>query len=70
MSAANRVIDLHAHIVLEEGFGVAGRYGPELAADGDGVPYFRIGAYRMKPMAYRGTVFMDVDKRLALMDQL
>lgn len=67
---ARRVIDLHAHIVLEEGFGVAGRYGPELAVDDDGVPYFRIGAYRMKPMAYRGTVFMDVDKRLALMDQL
>ena len=65
-----RIVDLHAHIVLEAGFGVAGRYGPELAVDDDGVSYFRIGAYRMKPMAYRGTVFMDVDKRLALMDRL
>ena len=40
MSATNgRVIDLHAHIVLEEGFGVAGRYGPELAVDADGVSF-------------------------------
>ena len=71
MSAKNgRVIDLHAHIVLEEGFGVAGRYGPELAVDADGVSFFRIGAYRMKPMAYRGTVFMDLGKRLDLMDKL
>ena len=65
-----RVIDLHAHIVLEEGFGVAGRHGPELGVDENGVPFFRIGAYRMKPMAYRGTVFMDLDKRIALMDRL
>lgn len=65
-----RVIDLHAHAVLEAGFGVAGGYGPELAEDVDGVPYFRIGKYQMKPMRYRGTVFMDVTARLELMDQL
>ena len=70
MTANGRVIDLHAHAVLEAGFGVAGDYGPELAEDADGVPYFRIGRYRMKPMAYRDTVFMDVGKRLALMDRL
>jgi aminocarboxymuconate-semialdehyde decarboxylase len=64
------VIDLHAHAVLEAGFGVAGVHGPELAVDDDGISYFRIGKYRMKPMAYRGTPFMDVGKRLALMDQL
>ncbi len=66
----SQVIDLHAHIVLEEGFGAAGRYGPELAVDDDGVSFFRIGAYRMKPMAYRGTVFMDVNARLQQMDRL
>ena len=71
MSATHgRIIDTHAHIVLEEGFGVAGRYGPELAVDAEGVPFFRIGEYRMKPMAYRGTVFMDLAKRLELMDRL
>jgi aminocarboxymuconate-semialdehyde decarboxylase len=61
-------IDIHAHAVLEEGFGQAGPYGPELTADEQGVPYFRIGEYAMKPMSYRGTVFMDVDKRLERMD--
>ena len=51
------------------GFGQAGRYGPELAVDDDGVPFFRVGTYVMKPMGYRGSVFMDVDKRLRLMDR-
>jgi aminocarboxymuconate-semialdehyde decarboxylase len=63
------VLDLHAHAVLEAAFGRAGRYGPEVGVD-DGVPFFRIGAFRMKPMSYRGTVFMDVEKRLESMDRL
>ena len=70
MDAPGRVIDLHAHAVLQAGFGVAGRHGPELAVDDDGVSFFRIGEYRMKPMAYRGTVFMDVEKRLDLMGEV
>lgn len=61
-------IDIHAHVVLEAAFGTAGRYGPELAADDQGVPFFRIGEYSMKPMNYRGSLFMDVGKRLARMD--
>ena len=68
MEAPRRIIDVHAHAVLEAGFGVAGRYGPELAVR-DGVSFFRIGEFRM-PIAYRGTVFMDVSKRLELMDRL
>ena len=70
MTEPGRVIDLHAHVVLEAGFGVAGRHGPELSVDDDGVSFFRIGEYRMKPMSYRGTVFMDVERRLRLMDKL
>lgn len=66
---STRVIDLHAHVVLEAGFNQAGRYGPENGID-NGMPYFRIGEYRMKPMSYQGTVFMDTGKRLALMEQL
>ena len=62
-------IDIHAHAVLEAGFGQAGRFGPELATDDQGVPFFRIGEYSMKPMNYRGSVFMDVDKRLRNMDR-
>ena len=69
MNAPHRVIDVHAHAVLEAGFGVAGRHGPELGVDNDGVSFFRIGEFRM-PIVYRGTVFMDVGKRLELMDQL
>jgi len=61
------VIDLHAHVVLESAFGHAGRYGPELADD-DGTPFFRVGEYVMKPSRYRGSVFMDVEKRLSAMD--
>lgn len=69
MNSRARVIDLHAHAVLEAGFNQAGRYGPETGVD-DGVPFFRIGEFRMKPMSYRGTVFMDVPKRIDLMGQL
>jgi aminocarboxymuconate-semialdehyde decarboxylase len=62
-------IDIHAHIVLEEAFGTAGAAGPELSVDAQGVPFFRIGAYAMKPMNYRGSLFMDLDKRLERMDR-
>ncbi len=64
-----KVIDLHAHAVLEKGFGVAGKFGPELAKDENGVPFFRIGDYQMKPMEYRGTVFMETDLRLERMEK-
>ena len=63
------VIDLHAHVVFEEGFGQAGAYGPELTEDDNGVPYFRFGGYQMKPMNYRGSLFMDADLRLEAMDR-
>jgi aminocarboxymuconate-semialdehyde decarboxylase len=63
------VMDLHAHVVLEGAFGAAGEYGPELADD-DGTAFFRVGDYVMKPSRYRGSVFMDVDKRLGEMDDV
>ena len=62
-------IDIHAHAVLEAGFGQAGEHGPELGADDAGVPFFRIGAYVMKPISYRGSLFMDAERRLAAMDR-
>lgn len=65
-----RVIDLHAHVVLEATFNQADRFGPEMARDDKGVPYFRIGQYQMKPMDYRGSVFMETTKRLEKMEQL
>jgi len=63
------VIDIHAHAVLEETFGTAGAFGPELADDESGVPVFRIGDYRLRGVRYRGSAFMDVDVRLAAMDR-
>ena len=62
-----RVVDLHAHVVLEGAFGAAGPIGPELT-DHDGVTSFRVGDYVMRPSPYRGSVFMDTDLRLAGMD--
>lgn len=66
---SGRVIDIHAHVVLEAAFGSAGRYGPDLTED-SGTSTFRVGAYEMSPSPYRGSVFMDVEKRLRGLDRL
>ena len=63
------VVDLHAHVVLDAAFDTAGVYGPTHGDDADGVEFFRVGDYTMKPIPYRGSVFMDVDRRLAEMDR-
>ena len=34
------VIDTHAHIVLEETFGAAGKYGPRLGVNDKNIPFF------------------------------
>ena len=62
------VIDIHAHVVLEESLGTAGEYGPELSQDGN-VQDFRVGDYVMR-VPYRGSVFMDAQKRVDAMDVL
>lgn len=64
-----QAFDVHAHVVLEAAFGAAGPYGPQLAEDAEGVPFFRIGSYSMKPMRYRGSLFMDPARRLEAMDR-
>jgi aminocarboxymuconate-semialdehyde decarboxylase len=63
------VVDLHAHVVLADAFGTAGIYGPTHGADADGREFFRVGDYTMKPIPYRGSVFMDVERRLVEMDR-
>jgi aminocarboxymuconate-semialdehyde decarboxylase len=68
--AEAKVIDIHAHAVLEETFGMAGDFGPELKAEADGTPVFRIGDYRLRGVRYRGSPFMDVDVRIAAMDRV
>jgi aminocarboxymuconate-semialdehyde decarboxylase len=61
-----RAVDVHAHVVLEETFGTAGAHGPTLR-DEDGVPVFRVGAYCLRGVRYRGSPFMDPAKRVAAM---
>lgn len=63
------VVDIHAHAVLEETFGTAGIFGPELIEEPDGTPVYRIGDYRLRGVRYRGSPFMDVDARIAAMDR-
>ena len=66
------MIDLHAHVVLEATLGAAGRYGPELD-EGDPAtgrpPCYRVGDYDLVGVRYRDTAFMDVELRLARMDE-
>ena len=67
------MIDLHAHVVLEETLGSAGRYGPDLD-EGDPStgrpPGYRVGDYELIGVRYRNSAFMDVDMRLGRMDEL
>lgn len=64
------VVDLHAHVVLADAFGTAGPYGPLHGDDADGREFFRVGDHTMKPIPYRDSVFMDVERRLAEMDRV
>lgn len=64
------MIDVHAHVVLEGTLGCAGHYGPELGADDDGQPWFRVGDYVLHGVRYRESPFMDVGRRLELNDRL
>ena len=69
MSLADaKVIDIHAHAVLEETFGMAGEFGPELIEECSS-PVFRIGEYKLRGVKYRGSAFMDPDVRIAAMDR-
>ena len=65
-----KIIDTHAHVVLGKAFGKAGKYGPETGIDENGLPFFRIGEYKMKPMQYENTIFMENNLRIEAMDKL
>ena len=66
--ASARVIDVHAHVVLAETLGAAGRFGPTLGAHADGTPFVRIGDYQLDGVRYVGSPFMDVALRIKRMD--
>lgn len=58
-------IDVHAHAVLASTMGAAGEHGPELTDDA----VFRVGDYTLCGVRYAGSAFMDIDVRLAAMDE-
>jgi len=66
-----RVIDIHAHVVLDSVMGSAGHLGPEMD-DGDdlvGRPAsFRVGEYSLVGVRYRDTPFTDLTRRIDAMD--
>lgn len=62
------VIDVHAHIILEESFGTAGSLGPEMGGQDGDSPWFRVGNYRLDGVRYKGSAFMDTDLRLNRME--
>ena len=68
MSTDDGLIDVHGHIVLEGSMGRAGACGPEIGYHADGSPWFRVGNYQLDGVAYRGSLFIEVDMRLAAMD--
>ena len=62
-------IDVHAHVVLADSMGMAGRHGPEIGYNGDGTPWFRVGEYQLDGVRYEGGPFMDTDLRIEAMDK-
>lgn len=69
MTTTVPIVDVHAHAVLGELFGVAGAAGPELGEDAEGRPWFRVGDYVLHGVDYRGTAFMEPDIRVRKMDE-
>ncbi|MQA13870.1 MAG: amidohydrolase family protein [Pseudonocardiaceae bacterium] len=67
--SAAPVIDVHAHAVLEVSQGAAGAAGPELGADADGRPWYRVGDYVLHGVRYRDSPFTDVELRIEAMDR-
>ena len=66
------MIDLHAHVVLEQTLGAAGPVGPELDEGDAGsgrLPCYRVGEYQLVGVSYRDSPFMDVERRLRRMDE-
>lgn len=68
--ATARVIDVHAHIVLQETLDTAGAFGPTIGHYESGMPYFEVGKnYRLDGVRYVGSPFMDLDVRIARMNE-
>ncbi len=62
-----KVIDIHAHVVLEKTLKSIPSYGPEIGGTEEN-PWFRIGNYKLEGVRYRNTPFMDEKMRIEQMD--
>ncbi len=63
------VIDVHAHIVIEETLETIQGFGPEIGGDSEN-PWFRVGNYKLNGVKYLNTPFMDVQLRLDEMERI
>ena len=63
------VIDVHAHIVIEETLETIQGLGPEIGGDSEN-PWFRVGIYKLNGVKYLNTPFMDVQLRLDEMERI
>lgn len=63
------LIDVHAHVVLDETLGTAGEAGPAIEEGAGGRPVFRVAEWRLEGVDYRGTAFTDAEVRVARMDE-
>lgn len=66
--SAAATVDVHAHVVLAETFGVLGDLGPEMGGQEGDAPWFRVGGYRLDGVRYKGSAFMNSTLRLSRMD--
>ena len=61
------LIDLHAHVRLNSTDGAAGKYGPESGEDENGMPWYRVGNYRLYGVKHKTSPFTDPNLRIERM---
>ncbi len=62
-----KTIDCHAHVRIEIDMGASWRHGPEYGVDEHGVPWYRVGNYRIAGVKHTASPFTDIQLRLAAM---
>ncbi len=62
-----KIIDVHAHVRLNSTNGAAGKYGPEFGEDENGLPWYRVGNYKLYGVRHKLSPFTDVNLRLEKM---
>ncbi|MCG5240620.1 amidohydrolase family protein [Azospirillum doebereinerae] len=63
------LIDVHAHVRLEATNGAAGVHGPEHGVDENGLPWYRVGNYRLSGVRHANSPFTDPELRLQRMEK-